>query len=452
MALKPILIAHESVDLRSLIHLCVESQLENPIIEVKNGKEAIKALDKYSGEFELICSGYQMEPGSGDELYAEVKKRKLLVPFLLISAYRPEELEALSTMRLDNPSNSFILKKNINGKSLMDAVQTMLGHGDDSNKNDQNYSKIRISKFIENPREDVDLYVRLSEGKLVKRFKKGDLLDIDGLKKFQDKGVEYFFLTTEDYLSYIKHESQKIFESFEVVDSSPEAMANLQVKALEESQEILNNIGVDPHLTNIVKASVGNIVGSVSKKKNVQKMISSLVFKKDYLYSHSILTSFLGCSMMQQLNWATEEGQQKMVYAALLHDIYIKDEGAARVKILSGSLYTSLSPSLKKDVKEHMKKSGDLLTKISNFPEDARTMILDHHETPEGDGFPRKLTASNTPVLSCLFILAHDVADFLITRFESGEGTSDFAQLYQKRFDVGNYQKPLQALLSVIGR
>ena len=52
--------------------------------------------------------------------------------------------------------------------------------------------------------------------------------------------------------------------------------------------------------------------------------------------------------------------------------------------------------------------AGKLLQNMNNVPGDVAFIIEQHHELPEGTGFPRGIGYKDISAISALFIIAHD--------------------------------------------
>ncbi len=88
---------------------------------------------------------------------------------------------------------------------------------------------------------------------------------------------------------------------------------------------------------------------------------------------------------------------------------------------------------------------------VKRFPElapDVDVIILQHHELPDGTGFPRGLHAKQISPLACLFIVAHEVVTVIMRNRDAGvdfqirEFLNDRKQVYA----TGNFKKVAVAL------
>ena len=85
-----------------------------------------------------------------------------------------------------------------------------------------------------------------------------------------------------------------------------------------------------------------------------------------------------------------------------------------------------------------------MVDQYKKIPPDVDRLILEHHEMPNGDGFPRGLSGTQISPLSCAFILSgllakyilHEKENFTIEGFVNkfrpqGYDRENFAQIFE---------------------
>jgi hypothetical protein len=81
------------------------------------------------------------------------------------------------------------------------------------------------------------------------------------------------------------------------------------------------------------------------------------------------------------------------------------------------------------------------LRKFGKIIEETKKIILEHHEKPDGTGYPKGLNGQTTFSLSCLFILCHDIAQELIkTKYDYAQ-IELFLKQRKDYYEIGNYSK-----------
>lgn len=81
---RKILLVEDEVDLREIVAMVLESEVENvEIFETASGNEALKFLSE--NQVDLIISDYTMFDGSGGDLFLKLIEMNNSIPFILLT-------------------------------------------------------------------------------------------------------------------------------------------------------------------------------------------------------------------------------------------------------------------------------------------------------------------------------------------------------------------------------
>ena len=81
------------------------------------------------------------------------------------------------------------------------------------------------------------------------------------------------------------------------------------------------------------------------------------------------------------------------------------------------------------------------------MPPDVDSIIAQHHERPDGSGFPRGLTHLRIGPLATVFIVAHDIVTYLFdndiagANVEKGLDLDKFIEQKSKTYQMGTFKK-----------
>ena len=85
-----------------------------------------------------------------------------------------------------------------------------------------------------------------------------------------------------------------------------------------------------------------------------------------------------------------------------------------------------------------------LVREVGDIPADIDSIILQHHERPDGSGFPHGIDATKISPLGALFILAHDL---LVYKIENkGSDIAAFVAQLDPIYRKGAFKDVLKAL------
>lgn len=161
-----------------------------------------------------------------------------------------------------------------------------------------------------------------------------------------------------------------------------------------------------------VKETLDKVKKSNKLKGLFQRALSDSQNKGVYK-SHIGLTINIAAALLKAMGWDSDQTIEKVIYAAYLHDIAIKDRPDLQ------EYQTGLDFEIKGDklsaadielVKSHPQKAFEILKDYPEIPPDVPEMILQHHERADGGGFPAKIDHKRITPLATLFILSHEMA------------------------------------------
>ena len=137
----------------------------------------------------------------------------------------------------------------------------------------------------------------------------------------------------------------------------------------------------------------------------------------NYYKAHIDMMVHVLLSLAINLEWNTDKTQSKLVSAAYLHDIALADKPhLTKIHTLAQleKLKATLDPYDYKLVFEHPNMAATTMAAYPDLDPDIITVLRQHHELPNETGFPAKLSFSKIIPMSALFIVAHDLTDYII--------------------------------------
>jgi response regulator RpfG family c-di-GMP phosphodiesterase len=176
------------------------------------------------------------------------------------------------------------------------------------------------------------------------------------------------------------------------------------------------------------------------------------VNRKDYIYDHGLLISFISVAMCKELKWTGSDIPQKLTYAAFFHDIMLEDPELAKIMDMDDPLLENYSKEEIEDFKKHPIYAEQLVQESKKFPPDVDHILISHHEKVDGTGFPHAKGPLALSQLICAFIVAHR---FVTKTFKTELNPEFFKKSAQEIFyeySHGNFKLPAKALLDYISK
>lgn len=296
-----------------------------------------------------------------------------------------------------------------------------------------------------------DIYIRLSESKFVKLFSQGDVFDRSDLEKYAEKkGVQYL---------YIKHNECALFaakykEDLEKLLKTPTtslAQVILSAETVHETvQSLVRTIGFTPEVQEIVKTQVALTMKAIEGNLTLSDLLAKLKGNQGrYLSAHSHLAAYFACALAAQLKWGSEQTFVKLNLACFIHDITLENHALAAEKSVNEvQLNKTYSAEEVKAFQDHARHAAGLVSNFTEVPPDVDTIVAQHHELPDGTGFPQGLNHTRIAPLTAIFIVAHDMAQWAMAHGFEFDGEQFLARNGEKY--VGSQFKKIVAALQAM--
>jgi hypothetical protein len=294
-----------------------------------------------------------------------------------------------------------------------------------------------------------DVYIRLGATKHVKLFKSGDEFDRSDYERYGvGKGVTHLYLLKRDAFEFLETLSARL----ESILSAGTMTEDQTVQSVEESQEVVREVisatGYTHEVQILAKTTVKMVLKAMGKNPRLGKFLSRLtVADGKYISAHSVSLAQVACAMALAMKWESEMTFTKLTMAAFMHDISLSNDALAKIKTLAELEKESghFTEAEVKDYPKHPMRSAEIVRRFEELPSDIEMIVAQHHELPDGSGFPRSLAQKQIAPLASLFIVAHEMvqdAMALKGKFELQAWIKTRESLY----NAGGFKKALDAL------
>ena len=261
-----------------------------------------------------------------------------------------------------------------------------------------------------------DFYVKLSDEKFVKVLKKNDSFSSQDLVRYRSKSITWLYLHPADLDPFLEGLTNSMYSLMlnKALDW------DLSYEVLEDAHhtvyETLRNFGFPTKAQELAKQSARLAIKTAMNHPTLASMFTKRQNSSAFfINSHSIFLAHTSCLLAILMKWDSEETLYKIAIASVLHDLSIKDHLNAMLELYlhSHQNLKSFDPEVVSTLKVHPEQSAALAREIKDLPVDVLDMILQHHEQPDGDGFPLGLKSHQIGPLVTLIIIAQDLANYI---------------------------------------
>ncbi len=336
---------------------------------------------------------------------------------------------------------------------IVDLIERSIESGAiEDRQSDDSFCRIKTELLLKVIPLEADVYIRLSQIKYVKMFRKGRVFGQEDLDKYQGrKKIDYFYLKMEEVAGFIGQFQEKITAMVLTEKGSRFERAITAAAITEVVSELHSQLGFSPEVQKIAKAAVDMTVQSVGKDPQLKEIYSMIRDQAGSYFSfHSIATAHVACALAAKLEWPSESTFYKLSLAAFFHDIHLRGGMLSEIDTLEELQQKSATLS-NEDVetfKGHPLAAATMIRNMKEVPPDVDLIVSQHHERPDGTGFPKGLTGHHIAPLAALFIVAHDLVKFTTFAEPEKAGFNQFVRQfrYTKDHTVGTFRKALMAV------
>lgn len=433
------LVADDYEDMRELLEFVFNGQLGFDVDIVASGNEAIKKL-KNKSTYDIIVTDLNMPDGTGLDLYKFYKASNFKVPFFVISG----DLQSQHP-ELEGPNVTW-LKKPFDIKKLVSNVQNHFTQF----KAPEKYFAVSLQTLQKIRRIESPLFVKINEQKYVQISRDTFEFTESEVAKYQQRNLLVFYLQTSQLQNFLSIYRKSVASS-EIWRDAEDNHHQISVDT-ELLKSIAEIIGWGTEAESLVKESIERALSIVSHDPHFAKIIEK--FKKNEKYGvaeHCSLSLFVCSHLLKIMGINDKSLIMQLTYASILHDITLEDETyASKAHILKKDIRQIQGRKNVQQIFEHPIQASSMCNNWDFCPPQAKEIILNHHEKPDGSGFPFGKKASDLDFLSSLFIVAEDFANFCIYSDINKSNYSEYIDSKKNYFSVGHFESIFRALTSAI--
>lgn len=437
---KTIILLHKNRRERELLILDWEKNYEGQFIGVDSEVKAIQAIENFAKKNHLVlivednkdCINWDEFLASYLKSHPEVLTLICSFNALTTSFNHFEDLDLFDHQRVDQQFLSLGIEKN--------------------NEEDNDFCRIRPYQFMQYSFSICDVFLKLSSKKFVKIMNSGEVFTKEIIQHYNNKGLGHFYIKKEDYEKYLEDISKTLDEYLEKDISGAGLQREIQLAAMENIHRKLMHLGVSESFLESAQKTADSVLRSMNKNEKLWAIFLKHINNSQFVFEHSLICAYLSCAVAKEIEWESEFIRRKLVMASLLHDITLQDEKSVSIRDSEDDIYLSLTLEEQKRFLKHPSECAEIVKNLPNIPTNVETIIHEHHERPDGSGFPRKLNANTITPLSCIFIIAEDFIHRvgLLDRSDDfkkkRDGVlQDMGAIYSK----GNFKSPFNGLVNL---
>ncbi len=281
------------------------------------------------------------------------------------------------------------------------------------------------------------------------------------LTLIKENGVDHIYVSSADRLTMINKISLTLIEKITLSLKNLEgASIDKKVQVLSDGYEfaaanLFSNDEIKQQMQEIATASA-KIMQDVSKESTTLKtLLATMLNNKDgYVFTHSMITSYVCYHMIKNVTWGGEGQTDKINFVIFFHDIFLAPiylkypELTAEALLLDNDKLTDKEKDI---VLNHAKLAAELVVGYKRCPMGADTLIKQHHGMKKGKGFVKFYMEDLSPLSKVVLIAEMYVEEFLKSSEDPANPFNPKIVIPKliNEFKTPSYTKIVQTLVNV---
>ncbi len=442
-------------DIRDIYAMKLEADFSAEIISASNEKEAHQLYQNEHGRPDLVV--VLIDAGAASDYFQACynffnKNHK--IPFFIIhdgeSLSKLKGIESFATDHLGNRALKKPIQADIFRKTIMECLSSNNNNLNWIKNAEHGHSKVKINNFLKFNTLPCDAFIRLGDTKFVKLINADDMYTTEVIRKYMQKNVEHLYVHQEDYPALANIGIQTLISLYDRKTETT-SLQQLNLEALENIHHAIHEIGLTKEAAELTKKTIISSAGLVKRVRSIADLLNKMKSSGSYIYDHSMKMTYICTAIAKHTEWGSDSTIFKLSLSCTMHDMTLENDDLARIEILTDPRLQKFEPALIEAFKNHPQDAAKLIKDSKEFPPDVDFIVAQHHERPDGSGFPRGLMKLRIAPLSCVFILAHE----FVNRIEEMGGVYNqenrdrvYQALSQEMYTLGNFKKPFAGLRS----
>ncbi len=432
-----ILVVDDQTDIREILAFAINHELKGTIVTATSGNKAVEVLKRQN--FDLVICDFNMPDGNGLVVHDYIQKECPKTKFIFCSS----ELDEV----LSKADNVYFQIKKPNIFDYIKLLKIKLEQEKIIETNPIDFTEISLHLAFDLKVLPFDLHIRLSDNNFVKFYSVNHPFTDEDLKLMEKKEISVLYVKDNDAFKIKDHLIELIKNSLEK-DTDPVSSA---LSAHEYVTKYFKEFGHDEKVQQLAMQSLHATISLVINEKQIGDLLVKLLSQGSYPRKLYAVTVCFAATMLKPLQLLNEHTLLKMTAAIYLQDIFVdKTEYLPIFTKNEAKDIVWKSPKDEEAFYLHPVKASNFVKQSKSLPPDVDRLIIESHELPSGEGFPRGLTSSHISPLACVLILSNLLArEFL--RFETVFSTVEYLEFLNRKHGLaqGNFKKTYDAALSI---
>lgn len=305
---------------------------------------------------------------------------------------------------------------------------------------------MRLRNFYLFDQLPYDVYVELTSTKFGKVISKDKIYTHQLIQNYSRRGVKYLYLKKDDHLKFLDTSIKNLIKIYESKLTDKRKYITLHLKTAYFIHQFIKAASVSEDISKLIHLYIDSVSVVVKSFDNIAELLELTIDSNNMTFAEqTVATSYLCEKLLVNMGWTADMTRGKVLLASILQDISLNNDDLIKIRSLNDPNFKMFSDEEQEEFKLHPQKAALIASYFNGFS-DVDFILLEQHEHPTGDGFPKGLNSSGLTAISCLFILACNYISRFSSTAKSPNQHKDIYQNIKRIYNTGSFKDPLKAL------
>lgn len=299
------------------------------------------------------------------------------------------------------------------------------------------YVAVPVKYFLNLEVSCCDVFIRIrkspTEFQFIKRIHSGDTCTKDSIIRYQQQGLENFYIPKEDQKRFSIYLSNKLVERMDAPTADMADKILLMGESYDVALKEIQKLGFTSETIQLTDSIVSNMIKNFTQGDEMAALLHRVINSRTgMLFQRAHMTSVVASECLKNLKITSPDAYEKIAFASFFHDIlFIDKEPLSKINTQEELDQSSESEEDKKLVFSHAYETAEIVNKHPEIQDGVDEIIRHHHGSATGYGFSHQI--DSLPELSQIFIIAHQfVLELFLFKERGGKPTPIVDELYKR--------------------
>lgn len=455
--MKALFIGHTPEDDKNILRLMGNNYPKVQLVGLKNLEDLSDMLTD-DGPFSFVVIAIDNKNISAEEIYKQINETLGPRPFIFIGTPNSVKSQLTNAMIQNQQSNALVelpfvleeFKKAVN--LAIDWVKKEEFEESILEFSRDDLHPMRLRNFYLFESVPYDVYIELTATKFGKVITKDKFYSHQIIQNYSRKNIKYLYLRKDEHLKFLDTSIKNLLKIYDAKLADRKKYVTLHLKTAFFVHQFIRAVSVSDEVNKLAHLFIDSVSTLVRNYESITDLLDGVSETGNITFAEQTVASAYVCEkILLNMGWTADMTRGKLILASLLQDISMSNDDLVKIRSLNDPNLKMFTDEEQEDFKVHPQKAAQISTFFNGFS-DVDFILLEQHEHPTGDGFPKGLNSSGLTTISCIFILANNFVSRMALTPKSPTQYKDILNNMKRVYNTGNFKDPLRALEKALKR